>query len=181
MDSADEKSFEALALPHLDTLYRVARRLTRNEHEAEDLVQETYLKAHRAFNDFEVREFGIRPWLLRILNNTFLNRVARERRAPKATDQHALEQTQAAETSVVPPQLDYEKLDEEVKQSLDCLSPEFRTVLLLWAGGEMSYQEIADVLGVPIGTVMSRLHRARQQLAGGLEEYAREHRIPLKK
>ncbi len=180
MARADKNSFEALALPHLDTLYRVAYRLARNPHEAEDLVQETMLKAYQAFDSFEVREFGIRPWLLRILNNTFLNRVARERRAPRATDQQTLEQSEAGEVAFTPPQLDYENLDQEVKQALESLSPEFRTVLLLWATGEMSYQEIADALELPIGTVMSRLHRARQQLARSLEKFAREHRIPVK-
>ncbi|MEW6251625.1 MAG: sigma-70 family RNA polymerase sigma factor [Planctomycetota bacterium] len=179
MASADEKSFEALALPHLDTVYRVAYRLTRDEHEAEDLVQETYLKAFKGFADYEVREFGIRPWLLRILHNTFLNRIARQKRAPRATDQQVLEQV-PDQTRAVPPKLDYEKLDAEVKAALDQLSPEFRAVVLLWASGEMSYQEIAEVLDVPIGTVMSRLHRARQQLAAALDEYAREQRIPMK-
>lgn len=179
MASAD-KSFEALALPHLDITYRVARRLTRNEHEAEDLVQETFLKAYRAFDTFEEREFGIRPWLLRILHNTYINRVTRERRAPKATDQPALEQAEAGDAPALP-ELDFEHLDEEVKQALDRLSPDFRTVMLLWATGEFSYQQIADVLELPIGTVMSRLHRARQQLARALRDFAREHRISNEK
>src|SRR5574337_888432 len=85
-------SFEELALPHLEVVYRVAVRLAKNEHEAEDLLQETYLKAQKAFQRFEMREFGIRPWLLKILNNTFLNRAARERRAPRASEQEILEQ-----------------------------------------------------------------------------------------
>lgn len=177
MACADDQSFEALALPHLDVVYRVARRLSRNEHEAEDLAQETYLKAYRAFAGFEIREFGIRPWLLKILNNTFLNRQAREKKAPKATDQQTLEQTQAAELSSALPALDYEHLDQEVKQALDGLKPEFRTVLLLWATNELSYQEIASTLELPIGTVMSRLHRARRQLARTLADFARENRI----
>jgi RNA polymerase sigma-70 factor (ECF subfamily) len=76
-----------------------------------------------------------------------------------------------------PPALDYEKLDGEVKRAIDDLQPEFRTVLLLWGTMEVSYQEIADILGVPIGTVMSRLHRARQALTRTLHDYAREHRL----
>ena len=175
---ADENAFERLALPHLDTLYRVARRLTRNEHEAEDLVQETYLKAYAAFGRFEVREFGIRPWLLKILNNTFLNRATRDKKNPKATDQQTLDQTPAADVYAAPPELDYEKLDGEVKQALEHLSPEFRAVIVLWATNELSYQEIAASLDVPIGTVMSRLHRARQQLVSTLRDFARENRIP---
>lgn len=180
MGSAVNKSFEALALPHLDLAYRVARRLTRDEHEAEDLVQETYLKAYRAFDRFEIRDFGIRPWLLKILNNTFLNRQAKEKRAPRAIDQQTLEETQGADASVAPLDLDFEQLDEEVKQAIDALAPEFRTVLLLWATTEFSYQGIADTLGLPIGTVMSRLHRARQQLMHTLNEFATENRLVLK-
>lgn len=176
MGSRHDKSFEALALPYLEWVYRVARRLCRDDHEAEDLVQETYYKAYRAFEDFEIRAFGIRPWLLRILNNTFLNRQARARRAPKPTDQQALEQTQA-DADRSPPELDYDQLDEEVKHALDELPTEFRSVLLLWATHELSYQEIADALGLPIGTVMSRLHRARRRLVQALDRFARENRI----
>lgn len=177
MARADDTSFEALALPHLESLYRIARRLTQNEHEAEDLVQETYLKAYRAFASYEARAFGIKPWLLRILHNTFLNRLARERRAPRAVDQQLLDQSSSNSASLVPPELDYEDLDEEVVRALDRLPPEFRAVLLLWATMELSYQEIADVLEVPIGTVMSRLHRARRLMIGALQAYARQRRL----
>ncbi|MFQ5806358.1 MAG: sigma-70 family RNA polymerase sigma factor [Phycisphaerae bacterium] len=180
MRADGKKSFEELAVPHLDTVFRVAIRLTRNDHEAEDLVQETYLKACKAFDQFEMREFGIRPWLLRILHNTFLNRMTREKRAPKATEQQRLEQVRddaSASDFFGPPALDYEHLDAEVKTALDRLAPEFRVVLSLWATMEFSYQEIADILDMPIGTVMSRLHRARQQLLRDLDEYAREHRL----
>jgi RNA polymerase sigma-70 factor (ECF subfamily) len=179
MAPQDDASFEALALPQLDTVYRVARRLARNEHEAEDLVQETYLKAYKAFDAFQLRDYGVRPWLLKILSNTFLNRQAREKKAPRAVDQQTLEETQAQSTAaLMPPELDFEKLDEEVKRALDNLAPEFRTVMILWATTEMSYQEIADTLAVPIGTVMSRLHRARQQLVRTLSDFARENRLP---
>ncbi len=183
MGGADEQSFEALALPHLDVVYRVARRLCRDEHEAEDLVQETYFKAYRAFENFEIREYGIRPWLLKILNNTFLNRRARDQRAPKPTDQQTLEETQADDIGGTPPALDFENVDEEVKRAIDGLSDDFRSVLLLWATSEFSYQEIAEMLDLPIGTVMSRLHRARQQLSRSLSEYAAKHRLgqPKKK
>lgn len=182
MPDGERKSFEALAVPHIDAVYRMARRLTRNEHAAEDLVQETYLKAYRAFENFEIREFGLKPWLLKILHNTFLNRQAREKKAPKATDQQTLEQVHAGDAPVGPPELDYENLDEEVKSAIEALAPEFRSVLLLWATMEVSYQEIADILGVPIGTVMSRLHRARSQLSESLHDFAREQQwIPDKK
>ena len=174
MPVEDERSFEALAMPHFETVYRVARRLCRDSHEAEDLTQETYLKAYGAFARFEIREFGIKPWLLKILHNTFLNRQARQKKAPKAVDQQTLEQAHASDDPVRPPALDYENLDEEVKRAIDGLQPEFREVLLLWATMEVSYQEIADILDVPIGTVMSRLHRARQHLVRVLDSFAHE-------
>lgn len=176
MPNKSDGSFEALAVPHLEMVYRVARRLARDQHAAEDLVQETYLKAYRAFDRFEMRGFGIRPWLLKILHNTFLNRYAQEQRGPKPTDQAALEQVHEADVAA-PPALNYEDLDQEVKQAIDGLSEEFRSVLLLWATMELSYQEIAEALDVPIGTVMSRLHRARQQLIKKLSDYAAEHHL----
>lgn len=177
MGAADERSFEQLAIPHLGLVYRVARRLCRNEHEAEDLTQETFLKAHRSFDRFEMREFGIRPWLLRILRNTFLNRQAKDRRVSRNSGQETLDQ--AAETlgGGQPAALDYDRLDAEVKSAIDGLPEEFRDVLLLWATMELSYQEIAGILEVPIGTVMSRLHRARQQLSVTLADYAKENRL----
>lgn len=174
MPSTGDNSFESLALPHLETVYRVARRLSRNDHEAEDLTQETMLKAYRAFSGFEMREFGIKPWLLRILNNTFLNRRAKLKNAPRAVDREVLEQTAAADDADI--RLDFEKLDAEVKDALERLAPEFRTAILLWGTMEFSYQEIAEILDVPIGTVMSRLHRARRQLAQTLKDYARAQR-----
>jgi RNA polymerase sigma-70 factor (ECF subfamily) len=177
MGGASENSFEALALPHMELVYRIARRLTRDHHEAEDLVQETYLKAYAAFGRFEMRQFGIRPWLLRILNNTFLNRQQRQQRAPRAADQQALDEIHADDPVITAPELDFEHLDGEVKAALDSLSPEFRSVLLLWATMEFSYKEIAEILEVPVGTVMSRLHRARKQLIDALAEYARERGI----
>jgi RNA polymerase sigma-70 factor (ECF subfamily) len=180
--------FEESALPHLPTLYRAARKLTRNAHEAEDLVQETCLKAFRAYSRYEEREMGILPWLLRIMRNTNLNRVERTRRAPKiASDvsldletapQSAVEHEWSEATGAHLPPLDFDVLDEEVKSALESLSPEFREVIVLWSTNELSYQDIAVVLGTPVGTVMSRLHRARNQLVRLLAGYADEHRIP---
>lgn len=174
-----EKSFESLALPHLEAVYRYARRLTGDEHETEDLVQETYLRAYKAFSRFELREFGVKPWLLKILHNTYLNRRVRDLKAPRATDQQTLDEVHGETDAGAgeAPELDYENLDSEVKVALERLSPEFRAIILLWSTMELSYQEISDILGVPIGTVMSRLHRARQQLMKSLADYARDRRL----
>ncbi|MCG3129094.1 MAG: ECF RNA polymerase sigma factor SigR [Phycisphaerae bacterium] len=176
-----DKSFEALALPHLEAVFRMARRLCRSEHEAEDIVQETFLRAFKAFDGFEMREFGMKPWLLRILHNTFLNRAKRESLAPRPADHETLEQhrSDSAGMPVEPPEIDYEHLDEEVKRAIDGLAPEFRSVVLLWGTMELSYREIAETLEVPIGTVMSRLHRARAQLVAALSDFARQHRVAI--
>lgn len=180
MPTTHDESFEALAVPQLGAVYRVARRLARDEHEAEDLVQETFLKAQKAFGRFEMREFGIRPWLLKILHNAFLNRRASEKRMPRSAAEDVLEQTEdpRLDADVIgPPELDYERVDEEVKSAIDALRPEFKSVLLMWATMDLSYQQIADVLNIPIGTVMSRLHRARHQLTTELHEFARQNRL----
>ncbi len=177
----DSPSFEEIALPHMELVYRVARRLSRHDQEAEDLVQETYLKAFGAFGKFELREYGIKPWLLKILHNTFLNRQARAKKAPRAMDQQGLEAQPDGrdhQFSPISPEIDLEQVDGEIKQAVDGLRPEFRSVILLWATMELSYQEIADVLETPIGTVMSRLHRARRQLSQTLADYAEAHRLP---
>ena len=182
MASEGDNSFEALALPHIEAAYRLARRLSRNEHDAEDLVQEAYLKACKGFSGFEVREFGMRPWLLRILHNTFLNRQSRESKAPIAMDHETLVSMSKPDGKAVsfePPDLDYDQVDEEVKNAIDSLTPEFRSVLILWATMELSYKEIAAVLSVPVGTVMSRLHRARQHLVLLLGDFARKNRIAI--
>lgn len=185
MPTQKDRSFERVATPHMEYVYRVARRLARDEHEAEDLVQETYLKAYKAFERFEMREYGIRPWLLRILNNTFLNRAERQNRAPRAVDHESLEKLSPAGTSRqvgdVDEPLNFENLDAEVKTAVGKLLPEFRSVLLLWGTKDHTYQEIAEILDVPIGTVMSRLHRARRQLTETLRDYAKANRLIVTK
>lgn len=180
MSVQDESGFETLVLPQMDAVYRVARRLTRDEHEAQDLVQETYLRAFKAFGRFELREFGVRPWLLKILHNAYLNRRLKLSRGARLSDSRALEQVEDDSSTrfvVGPPELDYERLDSEVRTAIDRLPDDFRVVLLLWATMDLSYEEIAEIVGVPIGTVMSRLHRARQKLVRDLHDYAREHRM----
>ncbi|HSI33132.1 MAG TPA: sigma-70 family RNA polymerase sigma factor [Tepidisphaeraceae bacterium] len=169
--------FQTLAMEQMDVLYRVARRMVRSDHAAEDLVQETYLRAFRSADSFNLEAFGIRPWLLRIMHNLNVSRGMREKKQPKAMED---EQLDVAAVSIEPlPANALEGMDDQLKQAFEGLGEEYRTVLHLWAIEELSYKEIADALDVPIGTVMSRLHRARGKLSNQLKDYAqREGRIP---
>ncbi|GMU37112.1 MAG: sigma-70 family RNA polymerase sigma factor [Phycisphaerae bacterium] len=174
--------FEALALPQIDAVYRLARRLAGNVAEAEDLVQETYVRAFKAFNAFELRDFGIKPWLLRILYNVFCTTRSRRRREPTLLEDvdlvHAGEEWELEETSGGLASLDWDRYDEELKAAVEALQQDYRTVLLLWAVEELSYKEIAHVVGCPIGTVMSRLFRARKILMDRLAAYAERNNVP---
>ena len=171
----DRRQFESLALEHLDMLYRLARRMTRDPHRAEDLVQETYLRAFRSADEFELQSYGIRPWLIRILHNLHVSRGMRERRQPVAVDDEHL--TTASVASEPPVAFTWDGMDQQLKRAFDTLPEEYQAVMHLWAIEELSYKEIADALDVPLGTVMSRLHRARQRLSEQLRGYARREGI----
>jgi RNA polymerase sigma-70 factor (ECF subfamily) len=168
----ERAQFEKLALEQLDMLYRIARRLTGNDAAAQDLVQETYLRALGARENFDLREFGIRPWLLRILHNLHSSRRQRENRQPRALDDRQLEQMGGA--APAPPFLaeGFDGMDQRLVGAFDRLPTEYQSVMMLWALEEMTYAEIAQALEIPIGTVMSRLHRARQRLYAQLHDYA---------
>ena len=172
--------FDKLALEHLDMLYRIARRLTRDGVRAEDLVQETYLRAVRARDDFDLQQYGIRPWLVRIMHNLHFSRSQREKRQPVSVDDVQLDGTSAAGSgegvSLLNP-ASFEGMDEQLVHAIEELPDEYQTVLVLWAIEEFSYKEIAEAVDVPIGTVMSRLHRARQRLAEKLQDFAKKERI----
>jgi RNA polymerase sigma-70 factor (ECF subfamily) len=172
--------FDKLALEHLDMLYRIARRLTRDGVRAEDLVQETYLRAFRARDDFDLQQYGIRPWLVRIMHNLHFSRSQREKRQPVSVDDVQLDGTSAAGSgegvSLLNP-ASFEGMDEQLVHAIEELPDEYQTVLVLWAIEEFSYKEIAEAVDVPIGTVMSRLHRARQRLAEKLQDFAKKERI----
>lgn len=170
--------FDALALEHLDMLYRLARRWTGDPNKAEDLVQETYLRAFRAREDFSLEACGIRPWLIRIMHNLHVTRAQREQRQPMAVDETHLHAAAAQTTG--PLTLDpasFQAMDQRLVQAIEELPAEYQTVLLLWAIEEFSYKEISDALNVPIGTVMSRLHRARARLLTRLSDFARKEGI----
>jgi len=173
------QEFEKAALEQMDLLYRVARRLTRNADRAGDLVQETYLRAFRARESFDLQEHGIRPWLVRIMNNLHFSRSDREKRQPVALDAAPLEAARregTADPYAYQP-AGWEGMDERLVRAMGELPEEYQTVLLLWAVEDFAYKEIAEALEIPIGTVMSRLHRARQKLAQSLHDFAVEEGV----
>jgi RNA polymerase sigma-70 factor, ECF subfamily len=155
--------FEKLALPLVDPLYNFARWLSGDPDEARDLVQETFVKALRALGSFQ-EGTNFRAWMFRILRNAFLtSRTGLERRMTEQEDEAGLEE--AVVTLDTPELAVIRRADTEmVQQAIAKLAPNFREVLLLADIEEMKYQEVADTLGIPIGTVMSRLARARKQV-----------------
>lgn len=173
---ADEKraTFEREALVHLDTLYRVALRLTGNAADADDLVQETILKAYRAWEQYQ-QGTNAKAWLLTILRHAFINEYRRKARHPETTDIDAIEPFAVfSEIQDDDPQGAFfdRIVDDEVLRAIDELPEAFRETLVLSDVEGLSYQEIAGVLEVPVGTVKSRLFRARQLLQGKLYDYA---------
>lgn len=171
--------FEKLALAELDSLYRMARRLTHDSNRADDLVQETFARALKSQSSFSLQEYGIKPWLLRIMYNLHLNRADREKKQPLAVSEQTLIGSSAfSEPGGFPIDMtNPDAMDQRLVHALDDLPEDYRAVLLLWAVEELSYKEISATLDIPIGTVMSRLHRVRQRLADELRPYATEEGI----
>lgn len=179
VDAQTRAQFEAVALPHLDAILRFARALVANESEAHDLVQETFVRAFRAFHRFELREYGPKPWLLRILHNVFYTAKGRQGREPTLLNDVDFDHFEGEKnaSAMLPPsihRIDWEAFDEEIKAAISELRPEFRVVLLLWAIEGLSYREIAVVCDCALGTVMSRLYRARHALREQLKAYAQD-------
>ncbi len=175
---ADEKrrSFEAEALPHLDAVYRFARSLTQDRERAEDLAQEAMLKAYRAWHQYEPGT-NARAWLLTIVRNTFINQYRRRQHEGTSMDLAEMESyTAFPELQQTDPEARFfdRIVDEEVLRAIEELPEEFREVVVLSDIEDLSYAEIAELLAVPIGTVKSRLFRARQVLQRKLYEYAVE-------
>jgi RNA polymerase sigma-70 factor (ECF subfamily) len=177
----DGVDFEREAIEHLGSLLAVATRMTKNTAEAEDLVQDTMVKAMRARHQFEAGT-NMRAWLLRILTNTFINRYRRgglERSVLEGPDADPLADGWIS-ASTMASMRDPESaalrpvLEREIRTALDELPEEFRLAVVLADVEELSYREIADIMGCPIGTVMSRLHRGRRLLKTRLFEHARD-------
>ena len=167
-DRSEHESFEELALPLLDALYRYARWLTRNPTEAEDLVQEAYLKGLRGFHAFRSGS-NIRAWMFRILHNTFLtSRSGLGAVPPLSIDEQPELLDQMIDCATPESRLLQRANSETLRQAIEQLPVEFREVLLLSDVEEMSYKEIAETLSIPIGTVTSRLMRARRKVRNAL-------------
>jgi RNA polymerase sigma-70 factor (ECF subfamily) len=174
------KRFEADALQYMNQLYSAALRYTKNPSDAQDLVQDTFAKAYVSFHQFEPGT-NLKAWLYRILTTTFINTYRKDQRRPQLSDQeledwqiadassHTSDQGKSAEDVAL------ENLpDSDIKRALAEIPEEFRIAVYLADVEGFSYKEIAEIVGVPTGTVMSRLHRGRKQLREKLTDYARE-------
>ncbi len=176
MSDQKQRSFEEEALPHLDAVYRVALRLSGNETQAEDLTQETMMKAYRSWSQYR-EGTNARAWLLTILRNTFINEYRRTRRMGPTVDVTEVESfTVFRDVQEVDPEGRFfdNIVDDDVLRAIDALPEEFRETLVLSDIEGLPYAEIAAITEVPVGTVKSRLFRARQALQTQLYDYAVE-------
>jgi len=184
----NRREFEQSALEHLDAVYRMAFHLARDTNEAEEIVQDVYARAFRPeviarFQDRadEKGVGGMRSWLFTIAHNTFVSRRKKAARGGLLTDDFRLDANDGPGPGDPKPvwdraTLDWDHVDSRLKAAIDELKPQYREVLLMWAVDGLKYREIAEITQVPIGTVMSRLHRARKllsdRLIAGEDDYA---------
>lgn len=182
MLAAREKraEFERQALVHTDALFGAAYRLTRNARDAEDLVQDSLLRAYRFWNSFE-QDSNCKAWLLRIVTNTFINEYQRRKRSREVLDAASAEQdatdgvlmhAEATDRQSPERTLLERSVSDDVQRALDGLPDDFRTAVVLCDVQGLSYKEIADIMQTPVGTVMSRLFRGRKLLAAALRDFA---------
>jgi RNA polymerase sigma-70 factor (ECF subfamily) len=168
-------------LIHIDALYRSALYLAKNESAADDLVQETYLKAFKFLQD-DKEISNVKAWLFKILMNAFINKYRKEKREPSLVDFDSVEafhhsiQEEAAAPSILEDEFSLDKfLDDDIKNALETLPDDFRMVILLSTVEGFSYKEISKIINCPVGTVMSRIYRGRKMLKEKLAGYAKKY------
>jgi RNA polymerase sigma-70 factor (ECF subfamily) len=174
-----EKEFLEEAVPHMNFLYSFGRHLTGNPNDADDLVQDTFLKAYKFWDKYE-KGTNIRAWLFRIMKNSYINRYRKEVKEPNLVDFDEIQEFYTSLKEVTNDEQDLEAkifggiLDDDVSKALDSLPPDFKTVVILCDIEGLSYEEIADFIDIPVGTVRSRLHRGRKMLQFQLFDYAKQ-------
>ena len=172
-----QKDFNEEIIPHLDALYNFGLRLTSDPNDAEDLVQDTIVKAYRFFSSYE-KGTNAKAWLFRILKNSYINNYRKKSKKPQEVDYDEVAtfyetiRAERTESSDLEDKMFRELIDDDISNALDEIPEDFRTVVLLCDVEEFTYEEIANMLDVPIGTIRSRLHRGRNLLKAQLLEYA---------
>ncbi len=172
--------FEREALPHMDILFNYALRMTGNPDDAKDLVQETFLKAYRFWDKYE-KGTNIRAWLFRIMKNSYINRYRKETKEPETVDYDEIQnfynsiRYEASDQNDLQEKIFGGLLEDDVTKAMETLPEDFRTVVILCDIEDLSYEEIAEFVDCPVGTVRSRLHRGRKMLRAKLFEYAKKH------
>jgi RNA polymerase sigma-70 factor (ECF subfamily) len=172
-----QEDFEEEIIPHLDAMYNFALRLTSDPNDAEDLVQDTIVKAFRFFSSYE-KGTNAKAWLFRILKNSYINNYRKKSKQPNQVDYDEVSsfyetiRADRTDTSDLEDRMFRELIDDDISNALEELPEDFRTVVLLCDVEGFTYEEIANMLDVPIGTIRSRLHRGRNLLKAQLMEYA---------
>jgi RNA polymerase sigma-70 factor, ECF subfamily len=174
-----QDDFNEEIMPHLDALYNFALRLTSDPNDAEDLVQDSIVKAYRFFNSYE-KGTNAKAWLFRILKNSYINNYRKKSKKPQQVDYDEVStfyetvRAERTDTSDLEDKMYRELMDDDITGALEELPEDFRTVVLLCDVEGFTYEEIANMLDVPIGTIRSRLHRGRNLLKVQLMDYARK-------
>lgn len=172
-----QKDFNEEIIPHLDALYNFGLRLTSDPNDAEDLVQDTIVKAYRFFSSYE-KGTNAKAWLFRILKNSYINNYRKKFKKPQQVDYDEVAsfyetiRAERTDSSDLEDKMFRELIDDDISKALDEIPENFRTVVLLCDVEDFTYEEIANMLDVPIGTIRSRLHRGRNLLKAQLTEYA---------
>lgn len=172
-----QREFNEEMIPHLDALYNFGLRLTSDPNDTEDLVQDTIVKAYRFFSSYE-KGTNAKAWLFRILKNSYINNYRKKSKKPQEVDYDEVAtfyetiRAERTETSDLEDKMFRELIDDDLSRALDNIPEDFRTVVLLCDVEDFTYEEIANMLDVPIGTIRSRLHRGRNLLKAQLMDYA---------